>query len=256
MIIRPRWSLVALASVSASALTWFAAAGVAVIPPATPPANHRPAVAAAQSGAGKGSLAPVMAAVSVPAQTAPVKPSVAPPAANAAAAAPSSTPAPLPAAKQALTPTPFLVPQDQDELQDPDFLDDDAEESESELTTTIQEDQAAAPKAVQSSKNQAPAPAGDELTQLTRRLQENPDDAVALNNLAVLYAGKADMQGFAESLFGLLESLRPSDPTIAANLAAHRLHLSRKDKSLQFGRKGQLLTVSAVTTVARAGSPW
>lgn len=256
MIIRPRWSLVALASVSASALTWFAAGGVAVAPPTTPSACHRPAMAAGQPDTGKGSLAPVMAALAVPAQTAPAKPSGSTPAANCTITTPAPASAPLPAAKQALTPTPFLVPQDQDELQDPDFLDDGAEETESELTTTIQEDQAAAPKAVQSSKNQAPTPAGDELTQLTRRLQENPDDAVALNNLAVLYAGKADMQGFAESLFGLLDSLRPSDPTIAANLAAHRLHLSRKDKSLQFGRKGQLLTVSAVTTVARAGSPW
>jgi hypothetical protein len=243
-------------------LTWFAAGGLVVATPAAVPAPHAALRAALPASAEKPALAPAMAAIAVKAAAAPVKPAEPPaagaivPAPAANASLPAPVPAPAPSVKQALTPTPFLVPQDQDELQDPDFLDDEAEESESELTTTLQEEQAAAPKAGQSSKNKAAAPAADELTRLTRQLQKNPEDTVALNNLAVLYAGKADMQGFAESLFGLLESLHPTEPTIAANLAAHRLHLSRKDKSLQFGRKGQLLTVSAVTTVARAGSPW
>ncbi|MBI3890143.1 MAG: tetratricopeptide repeat protein [Candidatus Wallbacteria bacterium] len=124
---------------------------------------------------------------------------------------------------------PAAAPPEKDELQD-----------DEGTTATPTPSPAPSKSPVKTSSLRAPTA---EIEHLTKRLQQDPSDLIALNNLAILHSRDSRMTAFAEALFGVLASYTPADAEIRKNLQAYRRYRSGGTQDVAYGQQGGVYTM-------------
>lgn len=82
-----------------------------------------------------------------------------------------------------------------------------------------------------------------EVARLTQRIQDNPADLIAVNNLAILHSRDPRMATFADALFGVLESYEPEQESLRQNIETFRQYRAGKAREVTYGRTGEVLTL-------------